>query len=97
VLITFYALWARTVLRNLTPVAETLSLRESYTSQALAHSPRMLWVLEISSVLFVAIGWMMLIADPRNWLTALGVIVFFTACAVAIGFMIAQRRRKFAS
>lgn len=90
----FYALWARTILRDLTPVAETLSVRESYTSQALAHSPRMLWTLEIVSVVFVATGWAMLIAEPHNWLSALGVIVFFTACAVAFGFMIMQRRRK---
>jgi hypothetical protein len=96
VLMAFYVLWARTILRNLTPVAETLSLRESYTSQALAHSPRMLWALQIVSVVFVAIGCAMLIAEPRNWLTALGVIVFFTACAIANGFMIAQRRRKLA-
>jgi hypothetical protein len=95
-LIGFYVVWAQFLLRGLAPVEETLSLRESYTSQALAHSAVTLWALEISSLVFVVGGVLLLVFDRQNRATALGATVFFGLCAVAIGFMIVQRKRRLA-
>jgi len=97
VLVGFYVVWVRFLLRGLAPVEETLSLPESYTSQALAHSAVTLWALEISSLVFVIGGALLLAFDRQNWAAALGAMVFFGLCAVAIGFMIVQRKRRLAS
>ena len=52
-----------------------------------------LWLLEICSLLFVAGGIFMYVADPTNRPMALFSIIFFGCCAASIGYMIAVRRR----
>ena len=60
---------------------ERLSLQDSMTSQARAHSVTGLWLLQIGALAFVALGIFMLVVDPGNWLVAFGSIVFFGLCA----------------
>jgi|ERR1043165_3555311 hypothetical protein len=97
VLVGFYVVWVQFLLRSLVPVDETLSLRESYTAQARAHSAFTLWALEIVALVFVIGSALILAFSRQNWAAAVGGIVFFGFCAVAIGFMIVQRKRGPAS
>jgi hypothetical protein len=93
-LIAFYLVWVRFLLRGLQPTDERLSLEESMTSQARTHNVAMLWAMEILSLLFVAGGVLMLALDPGNWLLALASIGFFGACAVAFARMLVLRGRQ---
>jgi hypothetical protein len=91
-LIGFYLIWMKFVLPDLQPSEERLSLEESMTSQAVTHSPAMLWFLTILSFAFVAAGVLILVVDPASWLIALAGIVFFGLCALMMTRMLMLRR-----
>jgi hypothetical protein len=64
------------------------------SSRAHAHqSASTLWLLEIGSLAFVAIGIAMLVTDHGNWLIALASIVFFGFGAVVLTCMLVLRWR----
>jgi hypothetical protein len=91
--IAFYAIWARRRAAGLQPADEVMSFRESSASQARAYGAGRLWLLEICSLLFVAGGIFIYVSDPTNRPMALLTLIFFGACAVAIGYMLVIRRR----
>jgi hypothetical protein len=72
---------------------ERLSLQDSMTSQARAHSVTGLWLLQIGALAFVALGIFILVVDPDNWLVAFGSIVFFGLCAGFAARLLMLRRR----
>ena len=92
-LIAFYLGWMRYLLRGLQASDERLSLQDSMTSQARAHSATGLWLLQIGALVFVALGILILVVDPDNWLTAFGSIVFFGLCAGFAARLLVLRRR----
>lgn len=92
-LIVFYMIWTRYLLRGLQPSDERLSLQDSMTSQARMHSAVSLWLLEIVALAFVGFGILMIVVDPGNWLIALASIVFFGFCATIFTRMLVLRRR----
>jgi len=89
----FHLVWMRSLLRELQPSDERLSLQESMTAQARAYSATGLWLLEIIALVFVAAGVTILVFDPSRWLTALASIGFFGVCAVMFARMLFMRRR----
>jgi hypothetical protein len=92
-LIAFYVAWTQYLLHGMEPSDERLSLQESMASQARAHSPASLWILEIVALAFVGCGILIIVIDPENWLLALGSIVFFGFCAAVTTRMLVLRRR----
>jgi MFS superfamily sulfate permease-like transporter len=94
-LIAFYLVWTRYLLRGLQPSDESLSLQDSMTFQARVHNLVVLWLLEIGALAFVAGGIFILVIDPGNWLIALASIVFFGICAgVFMGMLVLRRRAQ---
>ena len=67
------------------------------TSQARAHGPVVLWVLEIACIVFVIAGIAMLIFDPGSRLTALFCTAFFGLCAAKIARLLVLRHRTAAT
>ena len=65
-LIAFYLGWMRYLLRGLRSSDERLSLQDSMTLQARAHSPTGLWLLQIGALVFVALGIFILVVDPAT-------------------------------
>jgi hypothetical protein len=92
-LIGFYSVWMRYLLRRLQPADESLTLRESVTAQAHAHSAAGLWLLEIIALVCVGSVILVFIIDPRNWLIALIGIFFFGLGAAKFAHMLVLRRR----
>jgi Ca2+/Na+ antiporter len=92
-LVVFYLVWMRFLLRGLLPSDERLSVQDSMTAQARAHSAAGLWLLEIGALAFVGLGIVIIVIDPGNWLIALGSIVFFGFCAGVGARMLVLRRR----
>jgi uncharacterized membrane protein len=92
-LVAFYLVWMRFLLRGLLPSDERLSVQGSMTAQARAHSAAGLWFLEIGALAFVGLGIVIIVIDPGNWLIALGSIVFFGFCAAVGARMLVLRRR----
>jgi hypothetical protein len=92
-LVCFYLTWMWRVLPRLQRSGERLSLQESMTSQAQAHSAVVLWLLAIVSVAFVGAGILMFIFDPGSRLTALACTVFFGLCAGKIARLLMLRHR----
>jgi len=90
--VAFYVAWMCVLLPRLGTTDEALSLRESMSSQARAHGPVILWLLTIASLVFVAGGILMLIAEPHSWLVALAAILFFGFCAAVSIRMLVLRR-----
>jgi hypothetical protein len=93
----FHAIWARRQVAGLQPAGETMSFRESSASQARAFGALSLWLLEICSLLFVAAGIFIYIADPTNRPVALLALVFFGCCAAVLGYMLVIRGRTSAA
>ena len=93
-LLVSYALWVYTQCRHLDRTDERLTINEALVGQALQHSKVGLWSLEVCSALFVVAGIFILAADPKNWLTGIASIVFFSFCAVMIGRMLLAKRRQ---
>ena len=92
-LVAFYLVWMRFLLPGLLPSDERLSVQDSMTAQARAHSAAGLWFLEIGALAFVGLGIMIIVIDPGNWLIALGSIIFFGFCAGIGARMLVLRRR----
>jgi Ca2+/Na+ antiporter len=92
-LVAFYLVWMRFLLRGLRPSDERLSVQDSMTAQARAHSAAGLWFLEIGALAFGGLGVMIIVIDPGNWLIALGSIIFFGFCAAIGARMLVLRRR----
>lgn len=93
-LMLFYAAWVPFLKRGLEPSEERMTVRENMATQARIHNVGVLWALEIVSILFVAAGGVILIAEPKLWFLSLPSIVFFGFCAIVIGRMIMMRRRE---
>lgn len=92
-LILFYLAWMGYLLRSMQPSDERLTLTESMTSQARSHGAVVLWSLEVVALLFIAIGIVMLVVDPGEWMIALAGIVFFGLCAAVFTRMLILRHR----
>jgi hypothetical protein len=80
-LVALYLAWMWVLLPRLQAADEGLSLRESITSQARAHGPVLLWLLNIVSLAFVVNGTWLFIVEPGRRLVWLAVILFFGLCA----------------
>jgi drug/metabolite transporter (DMT)-like permease len=93
VLMVFYAAWVPSLVRGLQPTDEKLTMSESMATQARTHSAPTLWALLVVALLFVAIGIGMLAFQPREWLIAAVIIVFFGLCAAIFVRMLLLRRR----
>jgi hypothetical protein len=93
VLLSFYLVWQQRLLRRLEPTNERLSLRESITAQALAHKGWRLWLLESIALTFVALGVVIVVADPSDWPLAVFSITFFGLGAVYFAQMLVLRRQ----
>ena len=89
----FYLGWMWRLLPRIERSDEKLSMQESMTSQARTHSPVVLWVLEIASIIFVVSGIAILVFDPGSRLTALFCTAFFGLCAAKIARLIVLRDR----
>lgn len=92
-LIGFYLISMLYLLPRLERSGERLSLQESVTSQARAHSLVGLWLLEIAALVFVGGGILMFIGDPGSRLIALASIIFFGLCAAKVTHMLVLRHR----
>jgi hypothetical protein len=88
-----YLAWIWHVLGRLTVSDESLSLKESVTSQASALGVVMLWLMEVAALAFVASGIFMLVVDPRLWPIALSGIILFGISAAKTTYMLLLRRR----
>jgi hypothetical protein len=97
VLIGLYFAWTPFLLRGLTRTDETLSWRESMTTQARLHHAWVLWLLLIVALAFVALGFVILLADPDEWLIAVSSIVLFGPCAGIFAYMLRARQRAAAA
>lgn len=92
VCLAFYLTWMCILLPSLNATDEGLSLKESMTSQARAHGPIVLWLLTIVSLVLVAGGVLMFVAQPGSRLIALVPILFFGFCAALFIRMLLLRR-----
>ena len=92
VFLAFYLAWMCILLPRLNAADEGLSLKESMTSQARAHGPIVLWLLTIVSLVLVAGGLVMFVAQPGSRLIALAPILFFGFCAAMFIRMLLLRR-----
>jgi hypothetical protein len=92
-LVCFYLAWMWRVLPRLKRSGEKLSLQESMTSQARAHGPVVLWLMEIASIAFVIGGIAIFVFDPGSRLTALFCTAFFGLCAAKIARLLVLRHR----
>jgi hypothetical protein len=81
----------RQLLRGLQPSDKRLTLQPDAMSLALAQNGLVLWLLEISSLAFVAAGLFVLAVDPGKWLVALASIGFFGLCAAGAAYMLFLR------
>ena len=96
-LVCFYLAWMWSALPRMERSDEKLSLRESMTTQARAHGPVVLWLLEIASIVFVMSGIAIFVFDPGSRLTALFCTAFFGLCAAKIARLIVLRNRTSAT
>jgi len=87
-----YILRVRRWTRSLPTTDERLTARESFEAQAVMHSPVMLWVLLVISLVFVVGGAAILISGGDVF-AGLSSLLFFGCCAGVFAFMIAARRR----
>jgi hypothetical protein len=91
VFIIFYLAWMPYLLRGLQPSDERLSMRESMATQARMHSAAGLWLMLCGSLLFVAIGGVLLVVDPDEWIIGLLSVGFFGLCAAVFVRMLLLR------
>lgn len=91
-MIAFYFGWMRYVLRSMRPSAERLTVRESMTAQARAHSRASLWTFAVLSIGFVVASVFILIVQPAKWPAAIGGMAFFGAGAAVFGLMLVLRQ-----
>ncbi len=75
------------------PISSTrLSLRESYTSSAKSNSVRTLWLMLISSTVFVLGGFVVIFFNKDAWFIGLASIVFFGVGALVFAYMIKVKK-----
>jgi hypothetical protein len=89
-----YMVWARLQCQTLALSSEKLTYGESISNETRGLSSGFLWVFEILSILLILYGLVLLIADPSQWLLALGLIVVFAACAYLWARMILIKKRQ---
>ncbi len=92
-LVGFYVTWMWRVLPRLKRSDEKLSMRESMTSQAQAHGPVVLWLLEITAIALFVASVVMLVFDPGSRLAGLACTVFFGFCTARITRLLMLRNR----
>lgn len=91
--IVFYLFWVRRLIAGLQPSSEGLSMRESFTAQAMAHNPKHLWVMEIASIVLLLCSIAMLGIEPDERLTAIAAIAFFGLTTATFSWMLIIRQR----
>ncbi len=92
--IIFYFFWKPYLVRGLQPSEEKLSLRESYTNQALARSPKELWSWEIAGLVVLGVSVVTLTGeDFESRLTGLALLVIAVFCMSFAAWMLVLRRR----
>lgn len=96
-LVCFYLGWMWRLLPRMERSDESLSMQESMTTQARAHGPVVLWLLEIVSIVFVMSGIAIFVFDSGSRFTALFCIAFFGLCAAKIARLIVLRNRTSAT
>jgi small-conductance mechanosensitive channel len=89
-----YILWARVHCRNLERANEKLGYGEALKNETVHLSLGLLWFFEVLSILLILWGVIILIADPSQWLLAVGLIVLFTVIAIVYGRMIRAKKRQ---
>ena len=95
-----YLVWAlyshniqmRHLLRGLQPSDKRLPLQPDMASVALGYNVMVLWLMEIGSLAFVAVGVFIFVVDPGKWLIAFASIGFFGLCAAVATYMLVLRR-----
>jgi hypothetical protein len=92
-LIGFYLVWMWRVLPRLKRSDEKLSLQESMASQAHAHGPVVLWLLEIVAIALFVASVVMMVFDPGSRLTGLACTVFFGFCLAKITRLLMLKNR----
>jgi hypothetical protein len=93
-IVAFYLIWVRFLLRSLQPSTERLTFTEATTTQARTHSASTLWLMEIVSVVFVVSGVLILIYDPASWHIGLLAISFFGLAAAFVTYLLVVRNRR---
>jgi hypothetical protein len=96
-----YLVWARyshniqmrQLLRGPQRSDKALALQPDIASVALGQNLIVLWLIEIGSLAFVAIGIFMLFIDHGKWLIAVASIGFFGLCAAFTMYMLVLRGR----
>jgi hypothetical protein len=91
-LILWYWLRVNRLLASVSTTTEKLKIGEAYRSSARSHNLSTLWFLEVASLLFVVSGIFILFISPHNWFAGLMSVIFFGACALAIGYMINAKK-----
>jgi hypothetical protein len=86
-------LWGYVLTRSMQPSEERLTYRENEANVARTFGPGILKALLVVSLVFVALGLLMLIVMPRDWYFGLITIVFFGFCAVQFVRMLRARRQ----
>jgi hypothetical protein len=92
-LIAFYLVWSRSLVRRLQPAEDRLGFQETSAAQARAFGPFVLWFLEIVALAFVAAGIAVWLTDPASRLLAIGTIAFFALCAASGAYLLVLRGR----
>ena len=93
ILCAFYLGWMWYLLPRLRSSDEKLSLHESMTASARAHSAFGLRAMQIGSLVLMAGGFMMLGADSNHRLFASAAIFFFGLCLASITYKLNLRQR----
>jgi amino acid transporter len=87
-----YIVWARVQCRGLQRSTEKLKYTEALSNETHHLSPKLLWLLEVVSILLVLYGVFLLIEDPSQWLFSVILIAFFATIAVIYAKMIRTKR-----
>ena len=88
-----YGIWAQIECRRLRRSVGQPTRDEAFTLQTRAWSRATLWLFEVVSLAFVALGFVLLALDPGNWLIAVTTIAFFGLCAAVYAKMLIVKRR----
>ena len=90
----FLAYWARRTSAGWERSAERLSLLEAYDNQARSMNRRVIWALLMLSLVFMALGILSVVVEPRlRLITAPGVVLFALGGVVFIRMLRVSRGR----
>lgn len=89
-----YWIWIKKNIEGLAISSAKLTLKDTTTNSARAHNFGTLWLLEISALLFVAAGIIILVYRPQKWIAGLSSIVFFGWCAYIFWKMIRAKKSQ---